>query len=152
MKTLEALLKTHPHGDDRLRGVRAAAARILSDCAAACTVCADACLSEEHASQLRRCIRIDLECADICALASRTIMRHDEAEAALLRPMIAVCVAACQLCRDECERHAHAHEHCRLCAIACRDAMRACNEFLGLISDTGVGTSPALARRIQPSS
>jgi hypothetical protein len=147
MKALESLLKSHPATDDRLRSARAGAARALADCAAACTICADACLAEKSVASLTRCIRVDLECADVCTLASRAVLRHDEADAALLRPIIGVCVTACQLCRDECERHAHAHDHCRLCALACREAMRACNEFLGLISDTGVGIAPALVRK-----
>ncbi len=147
MRAYEALLKSHPEHGGRLAPGRATAARQLEHCASACTICADACLSED-ASSLRRCIRLTLECADICALAGRSVLRHREADATLLRPLLAACVTACQLCRDECDRHAPAHDHCRLCAMACRDAMRAVNELLGLLSDSGLGTTPALTREV----
>ncbi len=36
------------------------------DCAQACTACTDACLGEEDVQMLARCIRLDLDCADVC--------------------------------------------------------------------------------------
>jgi hypothetical protein len=33
-------------------------------------------------------------------------------------------------CIDECERHAEMHEHCRICADACRRCQQACDELL----------------------
>jgi len=42
-------------------------------CAQACTACADACLSEsdEQLPMLRKCIRTDEDCADICSTTAR---------------------------------------------------------------------------------
>ena len=36
-------------------------------CAQTCTSCADACLAEEKVTELRQCIRLNLDCADVCA-------------------------------------------------------------------------------------
>ena len=33
--------------------------------------CADACLSERMVQELTQCIRLDLDCADICSIAGR---------------------------------------------------------------------------------
>ncbi len=37
------------------------------DCAQCCTACADACLGEDDPKSLTRCIRLNLDCADVCA-------------------------------------------------------------------------------------
>lgn len=147
MNALDSILKTHPHTDERLRSARAHAAQALNDCAEICSVCADACLWEKDPAMLRRCIIFNLECADACRFASRSIIRLDEGAGTLLRPIVHACLTAIQLCRDECDSHAH-HHHCRICAESCGEAMRVCNEFLGLINDTGVGTTPSLARDV----
>jgi hypothetical protein len=34
-------------------------------CVQACTACADACLAEEMVQQLKQCIRLNLDCADV---------------------------------------------------------------------------------------
>ncbi len=36
------------------------------ECEQACTQCADACLSESAAAELAKCIRLDVDCADVC--------------------------------------------------------------------------------------
>ena len=38
-----------------------------------CTACADACLGEDDVGELTRCIRLDLDCADLCAALHDTI-------------------------------------------------------------------------------
>ena len=35
------------------------------ECAQSCTACADACLSEEMVAELTKCIRTNLDCADL---------------------------------------------------------------------------------------
>jgi len=41
------------------------------DCAQSSTACADACLGEDDPKSLLRCIRLNLDCADICAPRAR---------------------------------------------------------------------------------
>nr|WP_225804011.1 hypothetical protein [Streptomyces sp. NK15101] len=36
-------------------------------------------------------------------------------------------------CGDECASHADMHEHCRLCAEACRAREAACNELMAAL-------------------
>jgi hypothetical protein len=99
------------------------------DCAADCRGCADACLDEPAVQMLARCIRLDLACADVCEAAARALSAVDSPE--LIHSLIETCRLFCGVCADECERHAKSHEHCRICAEACRECERRCNELLG---------------------
>jgi len=102
----------------------------LSDCAQACTACADDCLSEQIVQELAKCIRLDLDCADVCTATLRVVSRQTEYDANLTRPLLKACAAACRSCGDECMRHAEMHEHCRVCAEACRHCEQAGDELL----------------------
>ena len=100
-------------------------------CAQSCTACADACLAEDMVGQLRQCIRLNLDCADVCAATGALASRRTGSDVPILRQMIEVCTAACQACGEECRRHAGQHEHCRVCAEACRRCEQACREAMG---------------------
>jgi hypothetical protein len=100
------------------------------DCAIACTACADACLGEKMVSELRRCIRLNLDCADLCEATSRLVARQLQPQPDLLRQQLEIMTRACRLCGEECARHAQMHAHCRLCAEACRRCERACDDLL----------------------
>jgi hypothetical protein len=100
------------------------------ECTKACTACADACLSEEMVADLRRCIRTDLDCADVCETTGRVLSRHTGYDANLTRAVLEACAVACKACGDECASHADMHEHCRVCAEACRRCEAACRELL----------------------
>lgn len=100
------------------------------ECAQSCTACADACLSEEMVAELAKCIRTDLDCADICATTGRVLSRHTGHDANITRAMLEACAEACKTCGDECASHAEMHEHCRVCAESCRRAEQACRDLL----------------------
>ncbi|WP_101790663.1 four-helix bundle copper-binding protein [Nonomuraea indica] len=102
-------------------------------CAQACTACADACLSEDMVAELTKCIRTDLDCADICGTTARVLSRHTGYDANLTRAVLEACAQACKACGDECERHSKQHEHCAVCAQACRDCERACRELISTL-------------------
>jgi hypothetical protein len=99
-------------------------------CAQACTACADACLSEpdDHLPMLRRCIRTDLDCADICQTTGRVLSRHTGYDANITRALLTACIQACRSCAGECEGHEMAH--CVACAAECRRCERACSALL----------------------
>ena len=99
-------------------------------CAQACTACADACLSEDILAGLRKCIRTDLDCADVCEATGRVLSRHTGYDANLTRAVLEACATACRACGDECAQHAEMHAHCRVCAEACRRCESACRELL----------------------
>jgi hypothetical protein len=103
------------------------------DCGQACTACADDCLSEESVADLVKCIRTNLDCADVCEAAGRVLSRQTEYDANMTRTVLEACVQHCRTCGDECERHAGHHEHCRVCMEACRACESACRELLAAI-------------------
>lgn len=98
-------------------------------CSQACTACADACLGEEMVGELTKCIRTNLDCADICETTARVLSRHTGYDANLTRATLEACHIACSTCADECEKHTM-HEHCSVCATACRRCEEACAALL----------------------
>jgi len=93
------------------------------------------CLSEHDVASLVKCIRIDLDCADICAATARVLSRQTEYDANLTRAQLQACVVACQTCADECEQHAeHGMQHCVVCAAECRRCETVCQELLQAIA------------------
>jgi hypothetical protein len=95
-------------------------------CAQTCVICADACLGEEMVQELTQCIRLDLDCADICKAAGAIASRRTGSNEAVIRAVLSACEEACRVCAEECERHAPHHEHCRICAETCRRCEAAC--------------------------
>ncbi len=77
MTQTEAMLDAYPAD---LGGIDKQALAACIDaclvCAQTCTACADACLSEEMVAELRKCIRTDLDCADVCAATGSVLSRH----------------------------------------------------------------------------
>src|SRR5215471_12225677 len=102
----------------------------LNDCAQACIADTGCDLSEQNVTEMVTCIRLCLDCADICAAASGVISRQAAYDADVIRPLLQACAAICKTCGDECQRHAGMHAHCRICAEACRSCERACRELL----------------------
>ncbi len=127
MHHVTAMLETHPQAT-----ANEALARCIQRCfvcAMTCTSCADACLAEEQVHELVRCIRLNLDCADVCDVTGRVLTRQTSSEPRLAQGMLDACVPACRACAEECERHAPHHEHCRVCAEACRRCEQACEEL-----------------------
>ena len=65
----QAMIDTHPKHQTGDVGRLVSCVESCFDCAQACTACADACLGEDALAELRQCIRLNLDCADICAAA-----------------------------------------------------------------------------------
>ena len=114
--------------------VLAAAIDAMSDCAQACTADNAADLGEHNLAEMVTCIRLCLDCTDICTAAAAVISRLVSYDPAVLRPLLESCLAICRSCGDECERHAPMHAHCRVCAQACRHCERACRELLAALT------------------
>jgi hypothetical protein len=104
------------------------------DCTQSCTACADACLGEADVAPLVRCIGRCLDCSDVCATTTRVLSRQTEFEAEVARAVLQACVQASRASGDECERHAEHHEHCRVCAEACRRCEGACTGALSAVA------------------
>ena len=131
--TLQEMIRTHPQSSGADRDTLMRAVEEIVSCAATCTSCADACLGEDDVQQLVRCIRLNLDCADICEATGRVLTRQTAFEPQPARQLLEVCEQACRGCAEECERHAAHHEHCRVCAEACRRCERACADLLSTI-------------------
>ena len=123
------MLSTHPAPSDSLDRLVALVDAAFA-CEQCCTACADACLGEDGAMDLTRCIRTNLDCADICATTGRVLSRQTAPTAGLLRAQLEACATACDACAAECETHADMHEHCRVCMECCRECAGACRALL----------------------
>jgi hypothetical protein len=98
-------------------------------CESTCNACALACLAEHQVEALRRCIRRNLDCADIAGVMGRVLSRALEADDGVEQEQLAACARACAACAAECEQHARMHHHCRICADACRRCEEQCHRL-----------------------
>ena len=135
MSHITSMIETHPNDASGIDVQK------LADCIAACfecaqtyTSCADACLAEEMVADLRNCIRLNLDCADLCATTGNILSRRTGQNLATVKTALEACRTACAECATECRKHEDMHEHCRVCAEACRKCEQACTELLSAIS------------------
>jgi hypothetical protein len=126
----QEMISTHPHVKGNTNDALIACVESCFDCAQACVACADACLGESTVQQLTQCIRLNLDCADICGAAGSIATRRTGSNEQVIQSALVACSLACRLCHQECETHASHHEHCRICAAACEDCAGACEAAL----------------------
>ena len=124
------MLRTHPQESWLDQGKLAQAIQSLNECISTCTACADACLGEKMIAELVRCIRLNLDCADICQATASILTRVGEPERMVIQSVVQACAAACKACGQECASHAQMHEHCRVCAESCNRCEEACRQLL----------------------
>ena len=98
----------------------------LNQCSLDCVHCANACLDEQNAKDLARCIRLDLECADTCTFNAKMLAANSEFSSDFLN----ICAKVCDACGDECEKHASHMEHCSICAESCRKCAEECRSIV----------------------
>jgi hypothetical protein len=96
--------------------------QILTECALACQICANDCLRVNNSESLMRCIQLSLDCADVCHLTIKLLLRNSE----ILDDQLDVCAEICALCAEECNRHYSKISQCRQCAELCILAEEAC--------------------------
>jgi hypothetical protein len=99
----------------------------LNACADECNHCAVACLEEKDVQSLVRCIKLDIDCAEICSVAASFAARGSDHMMHLMK----ACEELCDACAEECERHADQFEHCKKCAEACRHCAEECRAMTG---------------------
>jgi hypothetical protein len=133
MSYARQMLDTYPVTANVNADLLAATIDAVSDCAQACTADTDAGLSEKNLAEMVKCIRLCLDCTDICTATGGVISRLADYDPGATRPPLQACAAICNSCGDECERHAHM-PHCRICAEAWRRCERACRELLAALS------------------
>jgi len=126
----QQILQTHPREPQVDLRILAACVDACFDCVQTCTACADASLAEPDRETLVACIALCLNCSDVCAATGRVLSRRTEFVPEFAAAVARACLDACRLSGNECERHAHHHEHCRICAEVCRACEQACNDVL----------------------
>ena len=126
--SISKMIAAHPDVAGKLNEPLALAVRHAMFCAAICTSCADACLAEKHVEQMRQCIRLCLDCADVCEATRKLATRRTGGNDIVLEEMLQLCITACDLCGEECDRHDH--DHCKRCAEMCRECARDCRAAL----------------------
>ena len=94
----------------------------LNNCAIECSHCAMACLDENDVKMLTACVKLNIDCADVCKLAASLLSRGSEHGNHLLEE----CAEICEACATECEKHSHM-EHCKRCADVCRHCADECS-------------------------
>lgn len=124
----QQMIATHPHVKGSTDEILIRCIEECYACAQSCTACADACLGEDSVKDLQQCIRLNLDCADICAASGAIATRRTGSNEQIMRDMLQTCAAACEVYAGECERHASRHDHCRICAEACRACEQACED------------------------
>ena len=146
------MLDTYPAEINLDKAQLASAIDALTACSQACTACADACLSKggDMLPHLVKCIRDDLDCADICDVTARVLSRHTGYDAAISAAQVQAAIAATRACEDSCAEHASMHEHCKLCAQACREAGQALSALLPALQPTGDAPAPPSQASSQP--
>jgi len=107
-----------------------AAIEACLDCEQSCTACADADVAEDDVANLRRCIGLCSDCADICSTTARVLSRETRHDPVLVQRQLEACVRSCASCAEECHRHAAHHAHCRVCEEVCSICERACRTLL----------------------
>lgn len=135
MSYARQMLGSYPAGVGLSVGAETLAAAIdaLHDCAQACAADNDADLTEPNVADMVACIRLCQDCVDVCTAAAGLLSRPVGWADNVIQPLLEACVAVCQSCGAECERHAAAHAHCRVCAVACRSCEQACRELLNAL-------------------
>ena len=129
------MVTTHPTGIDVDMNVLVECIEACFECEQTCTACADACVDEEGDMDLRQCIRLNLDCADVCSTTGRVLSRQTKPAWDLLRAQVGACLRACQECGEECRSHADRHEHCKVCGEVCRRCEKACDALLNALGE-----------------
>jgi hypothetical protein len=116
----------------------AAAIDACLNCLQACVADADADLVEENVDELRTCIALCLDCADVCDVTARALSRPAHWDLLVVARLLEACVRVCTTCADECAKHADHHRHCAICERSCRACLQACEALLGAEAFTGL--------------
>jgi hypothetical protein len=88
MRYVRQMLDTYPRPPAVDAGLLAAAIEAASDCAQACTADTDADLGEQNLAEMVKCIRLCLDCADICTAIAGVLSRPAEFDANATRLLL----------------------------------------------------------------
>jgi hypothetical protein len=130
MRQIQQMFQSHPARFNFKSEEFAASVQACAICTEVCASCADACLAEADVKKLVSCIRTNLDCADLCGTVVQVLCRQTEPKTEFVHALLQAVVQGVRDCADECEQHATHHEHCRICALACRSCEERCQRLL----------------------
>jgi hypothetical protein len=87
-------------------------------------------MAEETVADLRECIWLNLDCADLTATTGAVIARLTKPHKAPMKALLNATIEICHSCAEVCDSHAEMHEHCKACAECCRSGAQACVALL----------------------
>jgi hypothetical protein len=135
MQDLEAVIA----GSSTLENVHAKSLahciEVFLRCSISCTACADECLDEPDIALLRRCVRLNLDCADVCGTAARLLSRRGDPDLPTLRAQLESCVDIASRCASENQKHADDFEYCKLTAEMCLACGHEAEAALNMLCD-----------------
>lgn len=111
----------------------AACIELCQRCVATCTACADECLGQPDIAVFRRCIRLNLDCADVCSAIARLLSRRGQPETSTLRALLEAGTTICAAAANEAQKHGESHTHCKLTAEICLTCARSCDAALTMM-------------------
>jgi hypothetical protein len=74
---------------------------------------------------LTNCIKLDLECADICLFAAKMM----SGDSRFSSQICDLCASVCEASGEECNKHSNM-EHCRKCAEVCSNCAEECRAMV----------------------
>jgi hypothetical protein len=92
-------------------------------CADACDYCSSSCLQEDDVKMMAACVRLDMDCAEICRMAVAYMARDSR----YAGDLCGLCADVCEACGAECARHTQ--PYCQACAEACRRCAAECRRM-----------------------
>jgi hypothetical protein len=104
----------------------------LQSCRAVCGNCADAWLARSPlSSEALRCIRMIVDCADLCAAAGELLPFYEEANPIVLRGHLVTCAVSCERAARELLRSGQ--PNVTACVSACSNAATGCRRAISLL-------------------
>jgi len=101
----------------------------LENCDALCNNCVTSSLDEDNIQPLSACIKLSIDCADICHLALKLLTRDSSHTVSAVE----LCMTICGECAAECEKHDY--DQCRLSTRACRQCESHCRIYLEQVAE-----------------
>lgn len=95
-------------------------------CAQACYECFEACINEPDLNSRRSCVKILIECANMCTMSSGIMSMNGQ----FAKEHCKMCATVCDKCAQECAMFKD--EHCQKCANECRTCAYECRKMSGM--------------------
>lgn len=114
---------------------------VLNRCRAVCDDCGTSRLANAtHGAAALRCLRLIVQCAELCRDTAALLACAHEIDAATLRNHVRSCSVACERCRREIDRAGFVWAED--CIDACSRAATACATLLPTLPLTAAPTAP----------